>query len=99
MDIESLKQVVEILKGLGSEAREVVIIYLIATKLPGVIFGAIWTGVGCFVITRVLAFARSYVSGDRMRNATGVSIYSWDTDKVEKACAILRREWNKEEPK
>lgn len=96
MDVETLKQVIEAIEHLGSEAKIVFIWYLVVTNLPTLIFGTAWTVIGCFSIAKLFSIGLGFVDGVRVRDACGVSAYSWTTEKREKACDILRREYNKQ---
>lgn len=91
MDIEKLKEVIKVFEGLGSEAKESFIWYLITTNVPPFIIGLIWTVGGLVILNKIVPMVKSLLPSVQLLRAYGSHYNSWSSHELEDACEILRK--------
>ena len=89
MDVEVLRELVEVFKELGGEAKEAFIWYLIATELPGFILALLGIGAATLVVSRLVGVLKAFLAGERLRESYGSQYTSWLDREVKDACKIL----------
>jgi hypothetical protein len=93
MDIDALREIITAVQGLGGDAKEAFVWYLVLTYLPGYVLGAVWTCGGLVVLFRLVGILRGLAGIEAMREAAGVSI-CWGSGEWQKALRIIREHWN-----
>ena len=88
MDIESLKMVIDMMKEIGTNGREVFVWWLIAYYAKFYIFGFLWTGIGFFSIKSACNLIKEYTINNQFKQAAGVGIGWSDNEKV-RAISLL----------
>jgi len=89
MDIDLLRELVNVFKELGGEAKEAFVAYLIVTYVPGFLLGLVWTVGGVWAIHKAIELLRAILPSSQLLRAFGGSSV-WSGGDLDKACEILR---------
>jgi len=96
MDVEQLKMVIDMISGMGEQAKGAFIWWLIITQAQAYIFGLIWSAIGLLVIIKTPKLIKmcwnDSVTTQRLREAADVG-YCFSNRELDKACAVLKQHY------
>jgi hypothetical protein len=90
MDIETIKQVIEMVNQLGVNGKDAFITWLIVTNASTYIFGLIWSIIAACVLRGAYVALMGWHNLCQLRDAAGISCY-FTAQELRRACAILRK--------
>jgi hypothetical protein len=98
MDLESLKQITEIINTIGATSKEAFLWWLIISNASTYIFGLIWSSIGFYTIAKLIYFipkiSKSVNNLERLSKSAGEGCYFTEKE-LQKACSVLEKHYNK----
>ncbi len=94
MDIESLREIITAVQGLGGDAKEAFIWYLIIQNAATWVVSIGLTFAGVRLLCWLTACARDMLLQKRLREAAGLEGTFWRADGEAKLLRIVREHWN-----
>jgi len=90
MDIVQMKMLTEMIVQLGEESREVFIWWLVLEKVPGILFGLLWSVIGCVVLFYIYRIYLTFLVGEKLRKAANVRVL-WSAAELARAEDVLKK--------
>lgn len=93
MDVETLKQIADIISTVSNESKEAFIWYVIVAYGKGYFLGTIWAAIAVYGLKLAHGILHTLLAGESLRKAAGV-YYGWSDTELQKACDVLATHYN-----